>query len=64
MKPHAFVAMPFGVKRDGQGNEIDFSRVYSELIQSAEEGTRLEEFARVKKGVPATSARACFKNYW
>jgi hypothetical protein len=26
MKPHAFVAMPFGVKKDGQGNEIDFNR--------------------------------------
>jgi hypothetical protein len=22
MKPHAFVAMPFGMKKDGHGNEI------------------------------------------
>lgn len=28
MIPHAFVAMPFGVKKDNQGFEIDFNRVY------------------------------------
>jgi hypothetical protein len=27
MKPHVFVAMPFGVKKDNQGNEIDFNPV-------------------------------------
>jgi len=26
MKPHAFVAMPFGVKPDSQGNEIERDR--------------------------------------
>ncbi len=29
MKPHAFVAMPFGIKKDNQGNLIDFNRIYS-----------------------------------
>ena len=35
MKPHAFIAMPFGVKKDSQGTEIDFNRVYAELIKPA-----------------------------
>ncbi|MDF0668456.1 MAG: hypothetical protein P0119_20600 [Nitrospira sp.] len=44
MKPHAFVAMPFGVKKDNQGTEIDFNRVYSELIKPALEAAGLEVF--------------------
>ncbi len=44
MKPHAFVAMPFGVKHDNQGNEIDFNRVYIELIKPALESAGLEPF--------------------
>jgi tetratricopeptide (TPR) repeat protein len=44
MKPHAFVAMPFGVKKDSQGNEIDFNRVYGELIKPALEAAGLEVF--------------------
>lgn len=44
MKPHAFVAMPFGVKKDGQSNEIDFNRVYAELIKPALEAAGLEVF--------------------
>lgn len=44
MKPHAFVAMPFGVKQDSQGNEIDFNRVYRELIKPALEAAGLEVF--------------------
>ncbi|NOU11691.1 MAG: DUF4071 domain-containing protein, partial [Nitrospira sp.] len=44
MKPHAFVAMPFGVKKDGQGNEIYFNRVYAELIKPALEAAGLEVF--------------------
>jgi tRNA splicing endonuclease len=44
MKPHAFVAMPFGVKKDSQGNEIDFNRVYTELIRPALEAAGLEVF--------------------
>ena len=44
MKPHAFVAMPFGVKKDSQGTEIDFNRVYTELIKPALEGAGLDVF--------------------
>jgi len=44
MKPHAFVAMPFGVKKDSQGHEIDFNRVYDELIKPALEAAGLETF--------------------
>ena len=44
MKPHAFVAMPFGVKTDREGNEIDFNRVYAELIKPALEAADLEPF--------------------
>lgn len=44
MKAHAFVAMPFGVKKDGQGHEIDFNRVYAELIKPALEQAGLEVF--------------------
>ena len=44
MKPHAFVAMPFGLKKDNQGNEIDFNRVYVELIKPALEAADLDVF--------------------
>ena len=44
MKPHAFVAMPFGVKKDSQGHDIDFNRVYAELIKPALEDAGLEVF--------------------
>jgi tetratricopeptide (TPR) repeat protein len=44
MKSHAFVAMPFGVKKDNQGNEIDFNHVYAELIKPALEAAELEVF--------------------
>ena len=44
MKPHAFVAMPFGVKPDSQGHEIDFNRVYAELIKPALEAAGLDVF--------------------
>lgn len=44
MKPHAFVAMPFGLKTDSQGNEIDFNRVYAELIKPALEAAGVEVF--------------------
>lgn len=44
MKPPAFVAMPFGVKKDSQGTEIDFNRVYAELIAPALEAAGLEVF--------------------
>ncbi len=44
MKLHAFVAMPFGIKRDSQGNEIDFNRVYTGLIKPALESAGLDVF--------------------
>ena len=44
MKPHAFVAMPFGAKKDSQGVEIDFNRVYAELIKPALEVVGLDVF--------------------
>ncbi|MBX3332380.1 MAG: hypothetical protein KF722_18430 [Nitrospira sp.] len=44
MKPHAFVAMPFGVKKDAQGIEIDFNHVYAELIKPSLEAAGLEVF--------------------
>ncbi len=50
MKPHAFVAMPFGVKKDSQGNEIDFNRVYAELIKPALEAAGLAVFRADEEG--------------
>ena len=44
MKLHAFVAMPFGVKKDSQGSDIDFNRVYVELIKPALEAADLVVF--------------------
>ena len=44
MKLHAFIAMPFGVKRDNLDHEIDFNRVYTELIKPALETAELEVF--------------------
>lgn len=44
MKPHAFVAMPFGIKPDTDGNNIDFNRVYTDLIKPALESVGLESF--------------------
>lgn len=37
MIPHVFVAMPFGLKKVRQDNEIDFNRVYTELIKPVPE---------------------------
>lgn len=44
MKPHAFVAMPFGTKKDSQGAEIDFNHVYDNLIKPALETAGVEVF--------------------
>ena len=32
IRPHAFVAMPFGIKPGADGKPIDFNRVYREYI--------------------------------
>jgi tetratricopeptide (TPR) repeat protein len=50
MKPHAFVAMPFGVKKDSQEVEIDFNRVYTELIKPALEAAGLDVFRADEEG--------------
>lgn len=44
MKPHAFVAMPFGSKPGPDGQLIDFNRVYAEYIRPALEAAGLEVF--------------------
>ncbi len=44
MKPHAFVAMPFGTKPDAEGNQIDFNSIYAEYIKPALEAAGLEVF--------------------
>ncbi len=44
MKPHAFIAMPFGTKPDADGRPIDFNRVYAELLKPALEAAGYEVF--------------------
>lgn len=44
MKPHAFIAMPFGTKPGPDGQPIDFNRVYSEYLRPALEAAGLEVF--------------------
>src|SRR5882672_2129480 len=34
-KPHAFVAMPFGIKLGADGQSLDFNRIYTEYIEPA-----------------------------
>jgi tetratricopeptide (TPR) repeat protein len=43
-RQHAFVAMPFGTKRGPDGQDIDFNRIYEELIRPALEAADLEVF--------------------
>ncbi|MBM3393471.1 MAG: hypothetical protein FJY37_02275 [Betaproteobacteria bacterium] len=43
-KPHAFVAMPFGIKPGPDGTSIDFNRVYAEYIAPALAKAGLEAF--------------------
>jgi len=43
-RPHAFVAMPFGVKPGPDGEPIDFNRVYAEYIAPALKAAGLEAF--------------------
>lgn len=42
MRLHVFIAMPFGVKADGNGKLIDFEQVYAQLIKPALEDAGLE----------------------
>ena len=42
--------MPFGVKKDSQGTEIDFNRVYTEFIKPALEAAGLDVFRADEEG--------------
>ena len=44
IRPHAFVAMPFGIKPGADGKPIDFNRVYREYIAPALDAAGLESF--------------------
>jgi len=53
IRPHAFVAMPFGVKPGVDGQPIDFNRVYVEYIKPALDAAGLTAFradAEVRAG--------------
>jgi len=60
--PHAFVAMPFGVKPGVDGQAIDFNRVYVEYIKPAPDAAGLTAFAPMPKCAPATSVRTCSRS--
>src|SRR5262249_311350 len=57
VRPHAFVAMPFGVKLGVDGQLIDFNRVYGEYIAPALEAAGLEAF-RADEEIRAGDIRA------
>src|SRR5512147_53725 len=44
IKPHAFVIMPFGKKKGGDGSLYDFNAIYSQLIKPALEAAGFEAF--------------------
>jgi tetratricopeptide (TPR) repeat protein len=44
VKPHAFIAMPFGTKPGADGKDIDFNRIYAELLKPALEDAGCEVF--------------------
>lgn len=44
MKPHVFVAMPFGIKPGHDGTPIDFNRVYDDYLVPALSAAGLEVF--------------------
>lgn len=44
IRPHAFVAMPFGPKPGPDGTEVNYNRIYSELIAPAIEAAGLSAF--------------------
>jgi tetratricopeptide (TPR) repeat protein len=44
MKPHAFVAMPFGTKPDALGQDIEFNQIYTDYIKTALVAAGLEVF--------------------
>src|SRR5215208_769195 len=44
MRPHAFVVMPFGKKKGGDGSIYDFNAIYSQLIKPSLEAAGFEAF--------------------
>ena len=64
IRPHAFVAMPFGIKPRADGQPIDFNRVYREFIAPALEAAGLEIPARTRRSAPATFERTCSRSCW
>lgn len=44
MKPHAFIAMPFGTKPGADGRPLHFNRIYAELLKPALEEAGFEVF--------------------
>ena len=44
MTPHAFIAMPFGTKPGADGKDIDFNRIYDELLKPALEAAGFDVF--------------------
>ena len=44
MKPHAFIAMPFGTKPGADGQPIDFNRIFDELLKPALQDAGCEVF--------------------
>ena len=38
MRPHAFVIMPFGKKKGGDGSLFDFNAIYTQLIKPTQIG--------------------------
>ena len=63
IKPHAFVAMPFGAKPYPNGQFIDFNRIYNRYIKPALEAVGLErlaiESALLMEGAHDKSALFC-----
>ena len=44
IRPHAFVVMPFGKKKGGDGSIYDFNAIYTQLIKPTLEGAGFEPF--------------------
>ncbi|MEX2566057.1 MAG: hypothetical protein WD431_08955, partial [Cyclobacteriaceae bacterium] len=42
IKPLCFVVMPFNIKKDAEGNEVNFDRVYRDFIKPAIEAADME----------------------
>ncbi len=63
-RPDASVAMQFGTKPEPDNMQVDFNRVYQELIVPALEAAGLEVVRATRSDVPATSAPTCSMNCW